>query len=78
MQLEAIGRVTMCDLGLEVGRKVDDVDGTEWTFLGTDTATNTQTLGNEGDFGFGGHFNTQLACAHHGTGLFAFLTTFLL
>lgn len=77
MQLEAVGRVTVGDLCLEVGRQVDNVDSTERTFLRADTATDTEALGNEGDFGFGGHFDTKLACAHHRARLFALLTTFL-
>ena len=30
----------MSDLGLKVGWQVDDVDGTKWTFLYTNTASN--------------------------------------
>lgn len=51
----------MGDLGFEVGRQIDDVDGAEGTFLGTDTAPYTQALGNEGDLGFRGDFDAQLA-----------------
>jgi hypothetical protein len=43
-ELEAVGRVTVGDLRLEVGGQVDDVDGIERTFLGADTATDTETL----------------------------------
>lgn len=50
MQLEAVGRVTVSDLCLEVGRQIDNVDGTERTFLRTYTATDTEALGDEGDF----------------------------
>jgi hypothetical protein len=77
MQLEAVGRVTVGDLCLEVGRQVDNVDGTEWAFLRADTATDTEALGNEGNFGLGCHFDTKLACADHGARFFALLTTFL-
>lgn len=77
MQLEAVGRVTVGDLCLEVGWQVDDVDSTEWTFLRADTATDTEALGNEGDFGFGCHFDTKFACADHRARLFTLLTTFL-
>lgn len=41
MKLETVGRVTVGDLAFEVGGQVDDVNGTKWTLLGTDTATNT-------------------------------------
>lgn len=67
----------MCDLGLEVGGQVDDVDGVEGAFLRTDTTSNAQALRDEGDLGVGRHFDTQLARAHNGTGLLAFLSTFL-
>ena len=49
MKLEAVGRVAVGDLGLEVGGQVDDVNGSEWALLGTDTTTNAQALGDEGD-----------------------------
>jgi hypothetical protein len=39
MQLEAVGRVSMRDLSLEVRRQVDDVDGIEWAFLRADTTS---------------------------------------
>lgn len=39
VQLEAVGAVAVCDLCLEVGGQVDDVDGVEWTLLGTDTTS---------------------------------------
>lgn len=44
MQLEAVGRVSMGDLGLEICWQIDDVDGTEGTFLWADTASNAKTL----------------------------------
>lgn len=77
MQLEAVGRVTVGDLCLEVGRQVDNVDSAERTFLRADTATDTEALGDEGDLGLGCYFDTKLACADHRARLFAFLTTFL-
>ena len=77
MQLEAVGRVSMGDLGLEVGGQVDDVDGVEGAFLGADTATNTQALRDEGDLGGRVDFNAELARAHHGTRLLALLPAFL-
>ncbi len=48
----------MCDLGLKVGRQVDDGNSPERTFLGTDTTTNAQSLGDVGDLGLGGDFDT--------------------
>jgi hypothetical protein len=51
VQLEAIRRVSMADLGLEVRGQVDDVDGVEGAFLRADTASDTEALGDEGDLG---------------------------
>lgn len=77
VELEAVGRVSMGDLGLEVGGQIDDVDGVKGAFLRADTATDTEALGDEGDFGRVGDFDAQLARADNGTRLFAFLTAFL-
>ena len=77
VQLEAVGRVSVGDLGLEVGGQVDDVDGVEGAFLGADTATNTQALGDEGDLGGRVDFNAELARADHGARLLALLPAFL-
>lgn len=41
MKLEAIGRVSMGDLGLEICRQVDDVDGSKGAFLHTNATSNT-------------------------------------
>lgn len=57
VQLEAVGGVSVGDLALEVGGQVDDGDGTERAFLGADTASDAEGLGNEGQAGVGGHFN---------------------
>lgn len=67
----------MSDLGLEVGGQVDDVDGIEGTFLGADTASNTQPLRYEGNLGGGIHFDAQFARADNRARLFAFLPAFL-
>lgn len=67
----------MRDLGLEVGGQVDDVDGVEGAFLWANTATDTEPLGDEGDFGRVVHFDTQLARADNWTRLFTFLSAFL-
>lgn len=77
VKLEAVGRVAVGDLGLEVGGQVDDVNGSEWALLGTDTTTNAQALGDEGDLRSGIDFNAKLASADHRARLLALLTTFL-
>ena len=77
VKLETVGRVAVGDLGLQVGGQVDNVNGTEGTFLGADTATNTQALGNEGDLGGVVDFDTEFTGTDDGAGLFALLTTFL-
>jgi hypothetical protein len=77
VELETVGRVTVGDLRLEVGGQVDDVDGIERTFLGTDTATDTETLRDEGDLGRVFDLNTELSGTDDGAGFLALLTTFL-
>jgi hypothetical protein len=67
----------MCDLGLEVGGQVDDVDGVEGAFFRADTASDAEALRYEGDLGRVGHFDAQLARADNGTRLLAFLSAFL-
>jgi hypothetical protein len=49
MKLEAVGRVTMRHHGLEIGGQVDNGNGRERTFLGTNTTTNAETLRNKGN-----------------------------
>lgn len=61
VKLEAVCRVAVSDLRLEIGGQVDDVDGVKGAFLGADTASNAQALGDEGDLGLGRDFNAQLA-----------------
>lgn len=77
MQLEAIGRVSVGDLALEVGGQVDDGDGVEGAFLRADTATDAETFGDEGKLGLGCDLDAELARPDDGAGLLAFLTTFL-
>lgn len=77
MELEAVGRVSVGDLRLEVGGQVDDADCAERALLGADTATNTQALTYEGDLGLGSNFDAEAPAAYHGTRLLAFLPTFL-
>jgi hypothetical protein len=66
MQLEAVGRVTMGDLGLKVGGQIYDVNSAKGTFLRADTTSDAETLRDEGDFRIRSDFDTQLARAHHG------------
>lgn len=77
MQLEGVGGVAVGDLSLEVGGQVDDVDGVEGTFLRTDTATDAETLTNEGDLGGWVDFDAEFASADDGAGFLAFLSAFL-
>ena len=77
MELEAVGGVSVGDLGLEVGWQVDNADGAEGAFLWADTASNTQTLGEVGDLRLGGDFDTETTTAHDRAGLLALLSTFL-
>lgn len=77
VKLEAVGGVTVGDLGFQVGGQVDNVNGTERALLWTDTTTNAQLLGDEGDLRLGGHFDTHLTRADHGAGFLALLATFL-
>lgn len=77
MKLETVRRVTVGDLGFQVGRQVDDIDRTERAFLGTDTATDTEALGYEGNLGLRGDFDTKLTRTDDGARLFTFLATFL-
>ena len=61
MQLEAIGRVSMSDLSLQVGGQVDDVDSAKRTLFRANTAADAEAFGYEGDLGFWRHLDTQLA-----------------
>jgi hypothetical protein len=67
----------MSDMRLEIGRQVDDVDGIERAFLGTDTASNAEGFRNESDLRFRGYFDTKTTTSHDRAGLLAFLSTFL-
>lgn len=67
----------MGDLGFEVRRKVDDVDGVKGAFLRADTATDTEALGDKGDFGGWVDFDTKLAGTDDRARLLAFLPAFL-
>jgi len=67
----------MGDMGLEIGRQVDDIDSIERTFLRTDTASNAEGFGNESDLGFWSYFDTKTTTSHDRAGFLAFLSTFL-
>lgn len=77
MELEAVGRVSVRDLGLEVGRQVYDGDGAKGAFLRADAAANAEGLGDEGNARVGGDLDAELAAADDRAGLLAFLTAFL-
>jgi hypothetical protein len=44
MQFETVGRVSVRNLGLEIGWKIDDVYGTKWAFFNADATTNAKPL----------------------------------
>lgn len=67
----------MGDLSFEVGGQIDDIDGVEWTFLGTYTTANAKSLRDEGNLGVRGDFDAQFASADDRTGFLAFLSAFL-
>lgn len=77
MKFEAICGVAVRDLGLEVGRQIDDMDRAERTFFRTDTTSNTETLGDKRNLRFGSDLDAELASADNWTGLLTLLTTFL-
>lgn len=47
MELKGVGGVSVADLGLEVCRKVDNVDCFEWAFLSAETTTDTESFRNK-------------------------------
>jgi len=65
------------DLGLEVGRQVDNGNRIERAFLWANTASDTQALRDESDLGLGCDFYAKLASADYRTTLLAFLPAFL-
>jgi len=77
MELETVGRISVCNVRFKVGWQIDDIDSAERTLLGANTATNAETLGDEGNLGLGGNFDTKTATSHDWAGLFAFLSAFL-
>lgn len=77
MQLEAVGRVAVGDLRLEVGGQVDNVDGIEGALFGADAAANAQPFADEGNPARWVHFDAELAGSYHGAGLLALLPSVL-
>ena len=77
MEFEAVGRVPMRNLRLEVRREIDDVDGGKRTFFHADTTSNAKSLGDEGDLRFRGDLDAEFACPYHRARFLAFLATFL-
>jgi hypothetical protein len=67
----------MGDVGLEIGWQIDNVDGSKWAFLRTDTASNTKGLGDEGDLGVRGDFDAETSASHNRARFLAFLSAFL-
>ena len=57
MQLEAVRRVSVCDLRLQVRRQIDDVDSVKGTFLRADTTSDAQAFANEGNLGVWSDFD---------------------
>lgn len=64
MEFEAVGRVAVSDLSLEIGRQIDNVNGAERTFLGADTTADAEAFGYKGDLGLWGNLNTELASSN--------------
>ena len=65
MKLEAVGGVSLSDLRLKVCGQIDDVDGTERTLLGANTASNTKSFRDEGDSRIRCDLNAQFASPNH-------------
>jgi hypothetical protein len=78
MKLEAIGRVSMRNLGLQICRQIDDLDRGEGTFLNTYSASDTETFRDKCDLGGRFDFDAEAAAAHNGAGLLAFLSAYYL
>lgn len=62
---EAIGRVSMSDLSLEVGGQVDDVDRRERTLLWADAASDAEAFRYEGNLRLRGHLDAKLPTANN-------------
>jgi hypothetical protein len=67
----------MCNLRLEVGWQIDDVDCAKRALLRADTTSYAEGLGYESDFRFWGDFDTETTTANNRARFLAFLPTFL-
>ena len=54
----------MCDLRLEIGGQVDDINGPKRALLYTDTTSYTKTLGDESNLGLWSNLDAELAGAY--------------
>jgi hypothetical protein len=77
MELEAVGRVPVCDLGFEIRRQIDDADGAERAPLRADTTSYAQSFGDVGNLRLRSHFDAELAGFDDWARLFALLSAFL-
>lgn len=77
MQLKAVGRISVGNLGFEVCWQIDDGNSAERALLWADTTSNTETLRNEGDFRFRCDFDTEFAASNHWARLLTLLSAFL-
>lgn len=77
MQLKAVCRVSVCNLGFKIRGQIDDIDRTERALLWANTASNTKVLGDERDFRLWGNFDTEFAASNHRARLLTFLSAFL-
>lgn len=67
----------MSYMRFEICWQIDNIDGTKWALLGTDTTSNAKILGNESDFRLGSNFDTKATTSNNWAGFLAFLSTFL-
>ena len=77
MKLEAVGRISVCDLRLEIRGQIDDRNGSKWALLRADTTSNAQILRYESDFRGWFYFDTKPSTSHNWARFFALLSTFL-
>ena len=55
----------MSHLGFEICGQIDNVDGAKGALFDTNTTSYAETFRDEGDFGLGCHFDTQLAGSYN-------------
>jgi hypothetical protein len=61
MELEAVGRVSVGDLALEIRRQVDNGNRAEGALFRADTTTDAEALGNESKPRVRSNFDTELS-----------------